>query len=128
MHSKQGVISTKTLNFSVRIYKLSKFLNAEHNDYIISKQILRSSTSVGAMVRESQYAESTADFRHKLSIAQKEISETIYWLELLRLVDCLSQEQFESLYADAEEIIKLLTAIIKTVKRKESQNQSNQTA
>ena len=83
----------------------------------MSKQLVRSGTSVGAMVREAEHAETRADFKHKMGIAQKEINETIYWLELLRVTDYLSIEQFETVHSDASEIIKLLTAILKTSKR-----------
>jgi len=77
---------------------------------------LRSGTSVGAMVREAEHAESKADFKHKMSIAQKEINEVIYWLELLKETGYLSQDQFDEMNYSAIEIIKLITAIIKTVK------------
>ena len=78
---------------------------------------MRSGTSVGAMVREAEYAESSADFIHKLSIAQKEINETIYWLELLNSTDYLSKSQFKSINADAVEIIKIITSIIVKTKK-----------
>jgi four helix bundle protein len=82
----------------------------------LSKQLLRSGTSVGAMIREAEHAQSTPDFIHKMAIAQKEINETIYWLELLSATDYLTLEQFESINTDAVEIIKLITSIIKSVK------------
>jgi four helix bundle protein len=82
----------------------------------MSKQVLRSGTNPGAMVRESEHSESKADFIHKLSIAQKEINETIYWLELLKETNYLSIEEFESINTDAIEIIKLITSILKTTK------------
>ena len=113
---KENVVKTKSFAFAVRIVKLYKFLVSEHHEYVLSKQVLRCGTSVGAMVRESEHSESTADFVHKLAIAQKEINETIYWLELLKETDFLSQEQFESINTDAVELIKLLTSIIKTTK------------
>jgi four helix bundle protein len=82
----------------------------------LSKQLLRSETSVGAMVRESEHAETKPDFVHKMAIAQKEINETIYWLELLAGTDYLTKEQFESIHFDATELIKLITSIIKSTK------------
>lgn len=82
----------------------------------MSKQLLRSGTSVGAMVREAEHAETKADFKHKMGIAQKEINETIYWLELLKETEYLSQEQFQTINMDAVEIIKLITSILKTTK------------
>jgi len=96
--------------------KLYQYLNQEKREYIISKQLLRSGTSVGAMVREAKHAESKNDFRHKLGIAQKEINETIYWLELLKETDYLTVAQFQGLNADAIENIKIITAILKTLK------------
>ena len=84
----------------------------------MAKQLLRSGTSVGALVRESEHAESKNDFIHKMAIAQKEINETLYWLELLKTTGYLTDEQFTSINIDAVEIIKLLTTIIKTAKSK----------
>jgi len=113
---KENVIKMKSFAFAVRIVKLYRFLKKEHDEFVISKQILRCGTSVGAMVREAEHSESKADFIHKMSIAQKEINETIYWLELLYHTDWLSSEQFKSLNANAVELIKLITSIIKTTK------------
>jgi len=96
--------------------KLYQFLCNDKKEFVLSKQLLRSGTSVGAMVREAEHAESKADFKHKMGIAQKEINESIYWLELLKATDYLSPEQFESIHADAIKIIKLITSIIKTAK------------
>ena len=84
---KDNVIKTKSFAFAIRIVRLYKFLTDSKNEYTLSKQLLRSGTSVGAMVRESEHAESKAGFRHKLAIAQKEINESIYWLELLNETD-----------------------------------------
>jgi four helix bundle protein len=77
---------------------------------------LRSGTSVGAMIRESEHAESKLDFIHKLAIAQKELNETMYWLELLKASNCINNKEFISLYTDSEELMKLLTSIIKSTK------------
>ena len=113
---KENIVKTKSFLFAVRVVKLYKFLCESKNEFVLSKQLLRSGTSVGAMVREAEHAETKNDFKHKMRIAQKEINETIYWLELLKETDYLSQEQFESINADAIEIIKLITTIIKTTK------------
>jgi len=86
-------------------------------EFVLSKQILRSGTSVGAMVRESEHAESKNDFVHKMAIAQKEINETLYWLELLNATEYLSTAENKSLNSDAVEIIKMITSSIKTAKR-----------
>lgn len=113
---KENVIKNKSFDFAVRIVKLYQFLVEDKKEYILSKQLLRSGTSVGAMVRESEFAETKKDFIHKMAIAQKEINESIYWLELLKETNYLSFKQFESVNNDAIEIIKLITSIIKTAK------------
>ena len=114
---RENVVKTKSFGFAVRIVRMYQYLCYEKKEFVLSKQLLRSGTGVGAMVREAEHAETKADFKHKIGIAQKEINETIYWLELLRETDCLSLEQFETVHAEAIEIIKLLTAILKTSKR-----------
>jgi four helix bundle protein len=91
-------------------------LTNDKKEYILSKQLLRSGTSVGAMVRETEHAESTADFIHKLTVAQKEINESLYWLELLNETDYLSKMEFDSINESAVEVIKLITSILKTTK------------
>lgn len=112
----ENVVKNISFGFAVRIVKLYRYLCEEKREFVMSKQLLRVGTSVGAMVREAEHAESKADFKHKMGIAQKEINETIYWLELLKETDYLTNEQFESMNNDAIEIIKLITAIIKTTK------------
>ncbi len=113
---RENVIKIKSFEFAVRIVKFYQFLCNEKKEFILSKQVLRSGTSIGAMVREAEHSESKADFIHKLSIAQKEINETIYWLDLLKETDYISSQQFKSIHADAVEIIKLITSIIKSTK------------
>jgi len=113
---KENVVKSKSFAFSVRIVRLYQYLANQKKEFIIAKQLLRSGTSVGAMVKEAEHAESRNDFKHKISIAQKEINESIYWLELLRETEYLSKEEFESLKADAIELLKIVTAIIKSVK------------
>ncbi len=113
---RKNIIKDKSFGFAIRIVRLYQFLISEKKEYIISKQLLRSGTSVGAMVREAEHAESKSDFKHKLSIAQKEINESIYWLELLKETNYLNETEFDSLTEDAVEIIKLLTTIIKSTK------------
>jgi four helix bundle protein len=115
---KENVIKNKSFGFAIRIVKLFQYLQTEKKEYILSKQLLRSGTAVGALVREAEHSESKPDFIHKLAIAQKEINETIYWLELLVATGYLSQAQFDSINPDAVEIIKLITSIIKTTKSK----------
>ena len=113
---KENLIRTKSFSFAVRITKLYQFLHKKKKEFVLSKQLLRSGTSVGAMVREAEHSESKLDFIHKLSIAQKEINETLYWLELMQSTDYLTDEQFKSINEDAIELIKLITSIIKTTK------------
>ena len=113
-----NVIKTKSFNFALRIIKLFQFLNQEKKEFVLSKQLLRSGTSIGALVRESEQAESKKDFIHKLAIAQKEASETDYWLELLFQSDYLNETQFKSIKADIVEINKILASIIITTKKK----------
>jgi four helix bundle protein len=113
---KKNIVKDKSFGFAIRVVRLYQFLVADKKEYVLSKQLLRSGTSVGAMVREAEHAESKADFIHKMAIAQKEINESIYWLELLKETDYLNESEFESLHNDALEIIKLITSIIKSTK------------
>lgn len=113
---KENVVKNKSFAFAVRVVKLYQFLCEQKKEFVLSKQLLRCGTSVGAMVREAKHAETKNDFKHKMGIAHKEINETIYWLELLKQTDYLTTEQFESINNDAVEIIKLITAIIKSAK------------
>jgi len=115
---RENIVKDKSFLFAIRIVKLYKFLSDEKKEYVLSKQILRSGTSVGAMVREAEHAESINDFTHKMAIAQKEINETLFWLELLYETEYLKKDQFESLNENALEIIKLITSILKTSKSK----------
>ena len=115
---KNNIIYDKSLSFAIRIVNLCKYLTEQKSERVISKQILRSGTSIGANISESIAAESQLDFIHKLAIAQKETLETIYWLTLLHKTDYLSKEQYESLLYDCNEIKKLLVSIAKTMKQK----------
>lgn len=81
---KENIVKQRSFEFAIRTVKLYRFLCEKQKEYVLSKQLLRSGTSVGAMVREAEHAESKTDFKHKLSIAQKEINESLYWLELLK--------------------------------------------
>ena len=109
-------IEHKSFLFSVRIVKLARYLQEEKREYILSKQLIRSGTSIGANVVESQQAQSRADFISKLSIALKEACETNYWLRLLQATDYLSEPEFSSIIADCRELEKILTSIIKTTR------------
>ncbi|MCL2650833.1 MAG: four helix bundle protein [Candidatus Azobacteroides sp.] len=113
-----SILNTKSYNFAIRIVKLSQFLQKEKSEYILSKQILRSGTAIGALIRESEFGQSKPDFVSKLSIALKEANETEYWICLLRDTDYLEDKLCKSLLTDSNELISLLTASIKTVKNK----------
>lgn len=112
-----NLLKDKSFNFAIRIVKLCKYLNEKKKELILSKQILRSGTSIGAMVSESEHSESKSDFIHKLAIAQKETNETLYWLKLLYKTDYISQNAYESINEDALELMKIITASIKTAKQ-----------
>ena len=110
---KENVIMRKSLAFSVRIVNLHKYLSQVKNEYIMSKQICKSGTSIGANIAEAQRAQSTADFVSKMKIALKEANETQYWLQLLRETNYISEKEFSSIDEDLLEILKILTAICK---------------
>lgn len=112
----ENVLKSKSLSFAVRIVNLVRHLNSDKGEFVISKQILRSGTSVGALIAEAEFAESKLDFIHKLAIAQKEANETIYWLTLLKETEFLTVSQFEDIHDNAVELLKLLTSSIKTTK------------
>jgi len=113
---KENVVKDKSFAFALRVIKLAKFLESEKREFVLSRQLLRSGTAIGALVREAEHAESKADFIHKMSIALKEANETAYWLELLRQGEYVEEQSFESVRSDSEELIKLLVAIVKTSK------------
>ncbi len=119
---KENNVKNKSFAFAVRIVKLNQYLTEQKREYVMAKQILRSGTAVGAMVREAEHGQSKADFIHKFAIAQKEINETIYWLELLKATDYIDENYFNSLNMDAVELIKIITAIIKNTKRNLTNN------
>ena len=113
-----NIVKDKSYAFALRIIKLNQFLREDHHEYVLSKQVLRSGTSIGALVRESEHAESRADFIHKLSIALKEANETDYWLSLLKESGFIKTKDYSSISTDNTELIKLLIKIIKSSKQK----------
>lgn len=115
---KDNIIKNKSFLFAIRMVKLSQFLNKNKNEFVLAKQIIRSGTAIGALVREAEHAQSTKDFIHKLQIGLKEANETAYWLELLKEADLIDVKLFKSLFEDCTEIIKLLASIIITLKKK----------
>lgn len=111
----EGAAKQKSKRFAVRIVRLYRFLYDEKREFIMSKQLLRSGTSIGANLAEAECAISKKDFLAKVYIALKECAETKYWLELLHETDYLSEEQYRSIYGDCEELRKILSATTKTV-------------
>jgi len=121
MSEKKNIIKDKSFSFAIRIVNLHNHLCTHKKEFILSKQLLRSGTSIGALVRESQNAESTADFIHKLSISQKECDETLYWLELLKETNYLTEQEFSSIYSQANELLKIIRSSIITTKNKRTE-------
>lgn len=111
-------VQEKSMDFAVRCVNLYRYLSEEKREYIMSKQVYRSGTSVGANIRESRNAQSTADFISKLNVALKEADETQYWLELLFRTGYISDQEFTSINKDIDDIISMLTSSVKTTKQK----------
>jgi four helix bundle protein len=116
MNEKQNPLKDKSFQFALRTIKLYKHLIEKKKEYVISKQLLRSGTSIGANIREAQNAQSKADFIHKLSISQKECDESLYWMELLYQSEYLNKGDFDSIYFEANELLKMLRSAIITSK------------
>jgi len=114
----ENFLYDKSYAFSVRIVKMVQYLQNEKREYVLSKQILRSGTSIGALISESKFAQSKADFENKLMIALKEANETKYWIDLLKDTQYISAEMHQSILYDNKELIKLLVSITKTIKNK----------
>lgn len=113
---KENAIKTKSFAFSLRMVKLYKILLQDKKEFVLSRQLLRSGTAIGALIREAEHAESRADFIHKMAIAQKEANETEYWLDLLFFSEFLSQEEFKLFKNEIMELKKILSSIIITSK------------
>lgn len=116
-HDKPHLLRDKTFHFAIRMVRLFHHLKLEKHEFTLSKQLLRSGTNPGAMVREALNAESNLDYIHKLAIAQKELAETQYWLELLHATQYLNEQEFKSLYEDATELMKITRSSILTKKK-----------
>ena len=112
----ENVVETKSFDFAIRIVNLYNYLKNEKKEYVMSKQLLRCGTSIGANVAEAEQAQSKADFISKMSIALKETAETKYWLKLLNATDYLSDIELQSILSDCIEIDKILNSIIKSSK------------
>jgi len=113
---KNNIVLDKSYAFAIRVVNAYKFLVEEQKEYVLSKQLLRSGTAIGALLRESVHAQSRLDFLNKVNIALKEANETEYWLLLLNDTDYISQDVFHSIIADCRELIALLVSIVKSLK------------
>ena len=114
--SKESILRKKSFDFAIRIINLYKYLKSKHGEYVISQQILKAGTSVGALIREAEFAESRKDFMHKLYIGLKEANESKYWLELLYATAYISKSMFQSIYKDSSELVSMLVSSVKTIK------------
>jgi four helix bundle protein len=114
--AKNNVLKSKSFMFSVRIVKLAEYLKAKHKSYELAQQVFRSGTAIGALIRESEYAESNRDFIHKLHIALKESNETEYWLDLAHSTSLISEKMHESFVMENRELLRMLISSIKTTK------------
>jgi four helix bundle protein len=124
MKKGKSILFDKSYSFAVRIVKLCQHLQETKKEFVLSKQILRSGTSIGASIREAEFAQSNADYIHKFSISLKEANETIYWLSLLNDTEYIENKLFNSFYADCDELISLLISTIKTLKSKQKPTNS----
>ncbi len=111
-----GILKDKSYRFAVRIVRLVRFVQGEHKEYVLSRQVLRSGTAIGALIREAEFAQSKADFVHKMQIALKEANETGYWLSLMKDTEYLTAKMYDSIHPEIEELIKMLVKTIKTTK------------
>ncbi len=114
----KSIVAEKSFAFAIRIVNAYKVLAEKQREYVLSKQLLRSGTAIGALIKEAEHAQSKADFLNKMNIALKEANETEYWLLLLKETKFLSESEFQSLNKDCSEIIRLLITIVKTTKSK----------
>ena len=121
---KDSILKSKSKSFALRIIKMYNYLCDEKKEYVMSKQVLRSGTSIGANIAEAFYAQSEADFIAKLYISRKEAGETIYWIELLKESSYLGCDEAGSMIKDCDELLKILTSSIKTMKGKQSPRNS----
>ncbi len=109
-------LKDKSYLFAIRVVKLSQYLRDEKREFVLSKQVLRSGTAVGALIREAEFGQSKPDFTSKMSIALKEANETEYWLSLLKDTAIINEKEFDSLHSDCKELIAMLVSTVKTSK------------
>ena len=115
-NNMKNVLQDKSYAFAIRVVKLVQFLRSEKNEFVLSKQLLRSGTAIGALIREAEYGQSKADFVSKMTIALKEANETEYWVNLLFDTGYIDEKLFESFKTDCKELLKMLISTIKTSK------------
>lgn len=116
METKQNPVAEKSYKFALSIIKLYKVLISEKKEFVLSKQLLRSGTSIGALIKEAEHAQSKPDFLNKMNIALKEANETSYWLMLLKDSEYILENEFETIKQECEELIRLLASIVKSIK------------
>jgi len=114
----ESILKTKSYKFAIRIVKFFLFLRKNKKEYVLSKQVLKSGTAIGALVREAEFGQSKADFINKMQIALKEANETDYWLNILCDTDYITDKMFQSIDFDCQELIKLLVSTVKTSKQR----------
>jgi four helix bundle protein len=117
MKNKKDILLEKSFSFALRVVKLYQYLTTVKKEFVMSKQLLKSGTSVGSNVRESKNAESGLDFIHKLAVSQKECDESMYWLELLNAAEYINGQEFTSMHKDADELLKIIKSSILTKKQ-----------
>ena len=113
---RDGPLKTRSYEFAIRIVKVARTLQTDRKEFVLSKQLLKSGTAIGALIREAEFGQSRADFASKMGIALKEANETDYWLSLLKDTDQIQEEQFQTLRNDCQELIAMLVATVKTSK------------
>ena len=112
----KSIVGDKSYKFAIRVVNLYKWLCENKKEYVLFKQLLRSGTAIGALLKEAEHGQSKLDFLNKVNIALKEANETTYWLMLLKDTEFISNKEFESMIIDAEELVKMLASIVKTTK------------
>lgn len=120
----ENTVKHKSFAFALQVVQLVQFLTETKKEYVLSKQLLRSGTAIGALIREAEHGESKPDFIHKMAIAQKEANETAYWIELLFQSNYLDETKYQSIFKDCEEIRKMLASIILTSKKNQNAKHS----
>jgi four helix bundle protein len=118
MEKKESLVEKKAFSFAIRIVRLYKFMQENSKEFVLSKQVLRAGTSIGANINEALSAESSSDFVHKMAIAAKEVREASYWLRLLKETDFIDEKSFDSIHQECKELLKMLNSIILSTKEK----------